>query len=125
MDSLTLISLDDSPAFSLKLASVMEGLGHKIICVHQWPQLLPTLRKESADALLLDLNMPVLQGEVVAKTVRRFYPSLPILFLTAEPSERAISACAEVGSARFLLKFENLPQELGKAIESIVSQAAS
>lgn len=112
-----IVCLDDSPAFAKRLAQLLESFGWRVVTVSEWPDLLRTLRGIKPDLLLLDLNMPILPGEVVGKTVRRFYPDLPILFLTGEAAPRATSACAEIQGSHYVCKDQNMQRELPMAVK--------
>lgn len=54
---------------------------------------LDRLKEQEPDLLLLDINLPGLDGLSVLKEVRKIYPQLPVIVLTAHgTSERAIRA---------------------------------
>ncbi len=54
---------------------------------------LETMQKQKPDLLLLDINLPILDGLSVLKEIRQVYTDLPIIILTAHgTSERAIRA---------------------------------
>lgn len=56
------------------------------------------------DVVLLDLNMPELNGVEVSKVLQRKYPEIKIIILTVYDQERFINKMIEAGAAGYLVK---------------------
>lgn len=61
-------------------------------------------RKLSFDILLMDLNMPGVNGLEAGRVIRREYPSIGILVLTVDDSDEKIFQVLQLGVAGYLLK---------------------
>ncbi len=70
------------------------------------------------DIVLLDLNMPILDGFETAKWLNENYPEIKILILTMYDSEIALIRLLKVGVKGFLKK-DTHPNELRVALNSV------
>jgi DNA-binding NarL/FixJ family response regulator len=82
--------------------------GHKV---------LEMLKEVKPDVLLLDLDMPEMNGIETFKKINELYPNLKVLVLTMHKEERMISYLMELGVNGYLLK-DSSRQELRNAIVS-------
>ena len=81
-------------------------------------ELIQLLTKHKPDVLLLDLEMPVMNGVETAEYIIPKYPDMKIVVLTQHDSEKFMLHMLEMGVHSFLLKNAN-PDELEKAILSV------
>jgi len=72
------------------------------------------------DIVILDLNMPLLDGYETAKWLRIEYPEIRVLVLTMYDSEIALIQLLQTGVRGFLKKDIN-PEELRHAIQSVIN----
>jgi DNA-binding NarL/FixJ family response regulator len=56
------------------------------------------------DVVILDLQMPVMNGVDAAREIGRKAPNIPMLMLTMNYSEQLLKAAEAVGNQRCLLK---------------------
>lgn len=82
---------------------------------------LELFKKNTPDVVLLDLEMPVMNGVDTAEILIAKYPKLKIIILTMHDSENYILHLIEMGVHSFLLKNTN-PKELELAISSVMSK---
>ena len=71
------------------------------------------------DLIVLDINMPVMDGYETAKWVKDNYPEINIIILTMFDSEIALVRLLQCGVKAFLKK-DTHPKELEFAIESVM-----
>jgi len=82
--------------------------------------LLRQLRLKLPDILLLDLNMPVMNGLEVIPLLRENYPGLPILVVTKYSDPKFVRECLQVHNvAGYILKTSSL-KELTEGIEQVL-----
>ena len=62
------------------------------------------LKKEPVDVLLLDLQMPVMDGMETAMHVNKSYPDVKIIMLTTNDEGSIITSLFKVGATGYLLK---------------------
>jgi len=73
------------------------------------------------DVILMDLNMPVLDGIETTKAVKKKYPNIKIIVLTMEEDEKYIVHLIENGASGYLLKNTD-PDEMLEAIHTVVEK---
>lgn len=62
------------------------------------------IRNSEFDAILMDIDMPVLDGIEASRYIRVFNKEIPIIALTAYADEQMRAECAEAGMNAFLAK---------------------
>lgn len=67
-------------------------------------QVLQLIKKHKPDVLLLDLQMPEMDGVDALKGLRPHFPELPVLILTTFNDDAHIYAALRAGASGFLLK---------------------
>lgn len=82
--------------------------------------LLRQLRLKLPDILLLDLNMPVMNGLEVIPVLRESYPGLPILVVTKYSDPKFVRECLQVHNvAGYILKTSSL-KELTEGMQQVL-----
>ncbi|MDR2971924.1 MAG: response regulator transcription factor [Bacteroidales bacterium] len=79
------------------------------------------LRTTPADVVLLDINLPDMNGSEIARRLRSDYPNLKVLALSAETTPETVNAMLEVGIDGFISKQQSDTAELAHAIKTVVS----
>ncbi|MBC2838689.1 response regulator transcription factor [Robiginitalea sp. SC105] len=67
-------------------------------------EVLEFLKREPVDVLLLDLQMPVMDGLETAMHAKKSYPDLKIIMLTTNDEGSIITSLFKVGATGYLLK---------------------
>ena len=116
--SLRVLVADDNGVNTRVMEMVLGRAGHVITIVRDGEQALDAMTEGSFDVVLMDLNMPVMDG-VEAVQMYRFNtvgrPHLPILALTADASGEVQRRCRDAGMDGCLLK----PIEPGLLLDAI------
>ncbi|WP_341900080.1 response regulator transcription factor [Fluviicola taffensis] len=79
---------------------------------------LDQLNTIKVDLVLLDLEMPVMDGKVVLKYLKSHYPEILVLALTMHQHDSFISHMMELGANGYLLK-ESPPEDVIHAIRTV------
>src|SRR5258705_10923655 len=87
---------------------MLERRGHAVQTAQDGKQTLAALERSAFDVLLLDVNMPQMDGFEVIKTIREREKTtgthLPVIALTALSGERDRQRCVEAGVDEYLAK---------------------
>ena len=93
----TLLSVDDNQS-SLNICKlILEGFGYRVLTASSAPTGLELFASNAIDAVILDYQMPEMNGELVAAEMRRTKPRVPILMLSGwvSPPESALQLVDE------------------------------
>jgi len=113
---------DDHKVLIDGIKSILKG-EHEINVVAEasnGQEVLDHLKKLEVDVILLDINMPVLDGLDTCKLVHKNYPEIKILALTMYGEGSFISGMLKNGASGYVLKDSN-KQELIDAIKTVFS----
>ena len=75
----------------------------------------------TADIVLLDINLPDVSGVEIARRLRRDYPAVKVLAISAENTAETIKAMLETGINGFISKRQSDDNELADAIRTVMS----
>lgn len=98
-----LIAEDDAPLAG-SLAQAFSEQQHIPEIAGDGEEALALLESKQFDVMVLDLNLPLLTGEEVLKTMRSRNNDLPVLVLTATDSVGDRVACLDAGADDYLVK---------------------
>jgi DNA-binding NarL/FixJ family response regulator len=79
------------------------------------------IRKQEPDIILLDVNMPVMDGKETAEYLTKKYPVIKLVALSMKDDDATIISMIKAGCCAYLLK-DIHPDELDKALHEIHSK---
>ncbi|HYH96230.1 response regulator EpsF [Hyalangium sp.] len=118
-----ILVVDDNPANLLALEAILETLGQRLVCAQSGQEALRHLLREDFAVILLDVQMPDINGFETARLIRQRQRSryTPIIFLTAHSREEAdLVHGYEHGAVDYVVKPFN-PDVLRWKVEVFVS----
>jgi two-component system invasion response regulator UvrY len=94
-----ILVVDDNPAVRHYLRSILEQKATWQVCdeARTGGEALARIRKTPPDMILLDFQMPDLNGLDVAREIARSWPGIPILMVTVHLNAQLIAAAKAVG----------------------------
>ncbi|WP_062817293.1 two-component system response regulator [Alcanivorax sp. NBRC 102024] len=102
-----LLLVDDQPANLVSLEAVLEGEGRTLIKAYSGQEALKILLKEDISLVLLDVQMPGMDGFEVAELMRqrKDTQTIPIIFVTAISKEKKyVFKGYQAGAVDYLFK---------------------
>jgi DNA-binding response OmpR family regulator len=99
-----LLIVEDDQALAMFLTRGMEADGHRVRRAYDGVEALGAFRDELPDLTVLDLNLPVLDGEQVLAEMRAIDPQLPILILTGRQEVETRIRCLDLGADDLMVK---------------------
>jgi DNA-binding response OmpR family regulator len=99
-----LLIAEDDKALGLFLSRGLEADGHHVRLAYDGAAAVEAFRQEMPDLTILDLNMPVKDGEQVLEEVRALDAELPVLVLTARQEVDTRVRCLDRGADDLMLK---------------------
>ena len=121
MNTIRVAITDDQRLFRVGLRFIISSFDNLEIVLEaeHGQDLLEKLPSNSVDVILLDMEMPVLDGYETTLQVKEQYPDVKILMLSMHNDEHLIARMMEVGANGYLLKDES-PDILKQAIEQVI-----
>lgn len=117
-----ILVIDDSPTLRKLLRFYLKKKGYSVNEANNGKVGLDTIAKEPFDLVILDMQMPVMDGLEVLKTLKNKEGfSVPILILSADKEEESKAAGIAFGASYYLTKpFK--PEEVIARIEDIFKE---
>lgn len=118
-----ILVVDDEPQIVKVLKAYLEKAGHQVITAQDGKAALLAFQREKPDFLILDLNLPEVDGLDVCKAIRRG-SNVPILMLTARVEEADRLIGLELGADDYVIKPFS-PREVVARVRTIFRRTAA
>jgi DNA-binding response OmpR family regulator len=110
-----LLVVDDDDDMRALLRRTLESDGYEVAERDRGTHVLEALRGSSFDLIVLDKEMPGLNGLDLLPLLRREFPQLPVVFVTAFGGRQVEASALRLGAASYLEK----PFRLGQLLDAI------
>jgi CheY-like chemotaxis protein len=116
--------VDDDPGQVEYLSHVLRGNGFDVIVFDDPHEALQAIRQENAiDLVITDLRMPRIDGLEFTGMLRKAYPAMPVIMLTADPSVEAFFKAFGLGVQDFINKPVK-ESDVIRAVNAFLNKAA-
>ena len=104
-DRVNILVVDDLPSQRLTIEVSLADLGENVVCLSSGREALKFLLDNDAAVILLDVNMPELDGFETATLIRQRprTANTPIIFLTADPDEMQAARGYALGAVDYVI----------------------
>lgn len=103
-----LLIIDDNPMICEALKDRLEAMGYTVIVAHDGRTGLALMALEAKQSpirgVLLDLQMPIMDGIEVLRELRVQHPHVPIVMMTAEQDRVIREEALSLGARQYILK---------------------
>lgn len=100
----TILVVEDDKGLQKYLRELLLDNGYSVTTASDGIEALEALKKNEPDIIILDLGLPNMSGEAVCLEVRKKYPSLPVIILTAKDSISDIVQGLNLGADDYMTK---------------------
>lgn len=100
----SLLLVDDDPGLLRLLSIRLEAEGYRIYTAQSGEEAIPSLRNHNIDLVITDLRMGGMDGIELFGQIRRFFPGLPVIILSAQGTIPEAVAAAQQGVFEFFTK---------------------
>lgn len=121
MTSGTILVVEDEVSIRTVIRTYLESAGYTVVCIEDGLEALTQAREVQPDLVILDLNLPGMDGMEVAARLRQ-ESDVYILMLTARSEEADRVAGLRIGADDYLTKPFS-PRELVARVEAILRRA--
>ena len=119
----TILIVEDEPELVKILRSYLEAAGYNVVTASRGDQGLSLWEKQRPDLVLLDLNLPGMDGLDVARAIRR-KDETPIIMVTARVEEADRLIGLELGADDYLTKPYS-PREVVARVRAVLRRAGA
>ena len=105
----------DDDNMNLARTQIILGKEYEVLTAESGMDALVRLRGTKVDMVLLDIDMPGMNGIETFERMKEFVPEIPVIFLTASGLEEDVVSAIKLGAVNYLKK-PYRPQELLKRI---------
>jgi CheY-like chemotaxis protein len=110
---------DDDPMLVTLVRAVLEAAGHSVVSAHDGPSALRRAMERLPDLILLDGQMPGMDGIDVLRALKSDLRTarIPVVMLTARKAEEQVRRAVELGAAGYVTKpfeAEDLPRRIAR-----------
>src|SRR3977135_19698 len=114
-----ILVIDDDARDRGLLASVLEERGYEVILADNGGTGLMLCHRRTPDAVVLDLNMPGIDGRSILRQLRTLHPTLPVVVFSGHSTEEIEQEMLTQGATACLQKAFSLDQ-LGSALQEVL-----
>ena len=114
-----ILVVEDNKAVSLIICRIIEEMGHDYVLASDGEVALRLFQQRDIDMLVADVELPVLDGFIVAREVRNQSPAIPILFISGNSSDAYRQQCLDAGGDMLLPK-PLKPSELRRWLQGMM-----
>lgn len=104
MNKPTLLYAEDDQETRENYAFVLKQYFHEVYTAQDGKEALALYKSKKPDVLLLDISMPLMHGLDVAKEVRRYNETIPIIMLTAHSEQDKLLKAVNLKLEAYLVK---------------------
>lgn len=105
----------DDDEMNLARTKIILKKEYDVLLANSGMNALNLLKQEKVDLVLLDIEMPKMNGFVTFQRMKEFVGEIPVIFLTASGLEDDVVSAIKLGAVNYLKKpFQ--PQELLKRV---------
>jgi two-component system chemotaxis response regulator CheY len=101
-----MLTVDDSPSVQKLVKFTLKAKGFEVSCAGDGMEALDLLEEESFDAIILDINMPRMNGLEFLKTIKanEQYAEIPVIMLTTEGQDEDKDRAVSLGATAYMVK---------------------
>ncbi len=100
----TILAVDDSPTMQSFVRQTLEMGGYQVIIANDGQDGLSKYIPGEVNAVITDINMPVMDGITFIQELRKRDPDVPILTLTTESEESMKQKGSDAGANGWVVK---------------------
>lgn len=112
----SLLIVDDEESICQGCRRIFTRQGFRVDVSSRSPEGLSLAEENEYSAIVLDINMPSLDGIAFLKELRRTRPNVPVVFITGYPSLSKATSAVRLGASDFVTK-PFTPQDITEAVE--------
>ncbi|MCA9500241.1 MAG: response regulator [Nitrospirales bacterium] len=99
-----LLVVDDDPSVAGLLTQTLQEWGYEVLVARNGWEGLAVASRQTVDGILLDLDMPIMDGRTMLDELRWLGHQMPVLMMSGASDERALRQLLQEGAQGFFVK---------------------
>ena len=104
MGETRIIVVEDQEDLAALYEATLRKAGYTVVNAYTGEEGVAEFRTGGADAVLLDITLPEMNGVQVLQEIRALSPQVPVIIITGETSEETRTQCERLGVFGYLAK---------------------
>ncbi len=121
-----ILVIEDDPGIAALTLRQVERLGHRAVTASSGAQALERLAENRVDLLLLDIELPDMNGQELLRQLTRQHGPIPFIVTTGHGSEKVAVEMMKRGASDYIVKdetfWDHLRTALDRALEKIETE---
>ncbi len=109
-----ILIVEDDVSIREGIKDFLQSEGFLVDTSEDGAQALEFVKKHTPDLVVLDLSLPILTGESVCKIIKKEYPSIPVVILTAKNQSEDVIKGFKLGADDYISKPFELDELLAR-----------
>lgn len=118
-----ILIIEDQVKLATNIREYLETEGYSVTAVHDGKEGFELAMTEEIDLLILDINLPGMDGYVICTMLRQHRKNMPILMLTARTSRNEVIHGLNIGADDYLAKPFDL-DELAARVRALLRRTS-
>ena len=116
----SILLVDDEAHIRKFISLLLRHLGvTRIFEAHNGVEAIEVYKKEGPDLVMLDVNMPVMDGIETLRALKVLNPDCVVVMLTSLANRQTIDEAAALGAANYIRK-DAPPEDIGRALSDTI-----
>jgi two-component system chemotaxis response regulator CheY len=116
----SIMLVDDEAHIRKFISLLLRHLGiTRIFEAHNGVEAIEVYKRESPDLVMLDVNMPVMDGIETLRALKQLNPDCVVVMLTSLANRQTIDEAAALGAANYIRK-DAPPEDIGRALSDTI-----
>ena len=116
----SILLVDDEAHIRKFISLLLRHLGvTRIFEAHNGVEAIEVYKKESPDLVMLDVNMPAMDGIETLRALKALNPDCVVVMLTSLANRQTIDEAAALGAANYIRK-DAPPEDIGRALSDTI-----
>lgn len=115
-----ILLVDDEPHIRKYVGLILKQIGQPIIVeAGNGQEAIEAYQRENPDLVLLDVNMPIMNGTETLKKLKEIDPNCIVIMLTSLANRSTIEEALELGAANYIRK-DTPKEEIAKTLTETI-----
>ena len=116
----SILLVDDEAHIRKFISLLLRHLGvSRILEAPNGQEALEVYKRESPDLVMLDVNMPIMDGIETLRALKVLNPDCVVVMLTSLANRQTIDAAAALGAANYIRK-DAPPEDIGRSLSETI-----